>query len=94
MFTLDGWLADVLFSFQTDYINVPTTVFTPLEYGSCGYAEENAIEKFGEENIEVYHTNFQPLEFTVAARDENDCYAKIICNKKDEASSVLLIFFF
>jgi len=28
-------------------------VFTPLEYGACGYSEENAIQKFGEENIEV-----------------------------------------
>lgn len=68
---------------KCDYINVPTTVFTPLEYGACGYSEEDAIAKFGEENIEVYHSNFQPLEFTVAERDNNDCYGKIICNKAD-----------
>lgn len=30
-----------------DYVFVPTTVFTPLEYGACGYSEEAAIEKFG-----------------------------------------------
>eukprot|EP00825_Cyclidium_porcatum_P022607 TRINITY_DN2487_c0_g2_i2.p1 TRINITY_DN2487_c0_g2~~TRINITY_DN2487_c0_g2_i2.p1 ORF type:complete len:411 (-),score=79.25 TRINITY_DN2487_c0_g2_i2:627-1859(-) len=29
-----------------DYVFVPTTVFTPLEYGACGYSEEAAIEKF------------------------------------------------
>jgi len=29
-----------------DYINVPTTVFTPLEYGACGYSEVDAQEKF------------------------------------------------
>ncbi|XP_070557651.1 thioredoxin reductase 1, cytoplasmic-like [Ptychodera flava] len=68
---------------QCDYVNVPTTVFTPLEYGACGYSEENAIAKFGEDNIEVYHTLFRPLEFTVAQRDENVCYAKVICNKSD-----------
>ena len=28
---------------KMDYINVPTTVFTPLEYGACGYSEEDAI---------------------------------------------------
>lgn len=39
--------------FQCDYENVPTTVFTPLEYGACGLSEEKAVEKFGEENIEV-----------------------------------------
>ncbi|XP_071514079.1 thioredoxin reductase 1, cytoplasmic [Panulirus ornatus] len=67
----------------TDYVNVPTTVFTPLEYGSCGYSEEKAIEKYGEDDIEVYHTNFLPLEFTVPHRPENDCYAKLICVKSE-----------
>lgn len=43
----------ILKTTQCDYVNVPTTVFTPLEYGACGYSEENAIQKFGEENIEV-----------------------------------------
>lgn len=43
----------ILYTTQCDYVNVPTTVFTPLEYGACGYSEENAIAKFGEENIEV-----------------------------------------
>jgi thioredoxin reductase (NADPH) len=36
-----------------DYYNVPTTVFTPIEYGAIGYSEEDAISKFGEDNIEV-----------------------------------------
>jgi thioredoxin/glutathione reductase (selenoprotein) len=51
-----------------DYINVPTTVFTPLEYGCIGYSEENAIDVFGADNIEVYHLTSQPLEFTLPAR--------------------------
>ena len=37
-----------------DYKNVATTVFTPLEYGAIGYAEEDAIAEFGEENLEVW----------------------------------------
>uniref|UniRef100_A0A8C9MHH1 Thioredoxin reductase 1, cytoplasmic n=1 Tax=Serinus canaria TaxID=9135 RepID=A0A8C9MHH1_SERCA len=68
---------------KCDYLNVPTTVFTPLEYGACGYSEETAVEKFGEENIEVYHSHFWPLEWTVPSRDNNKCYAKIICNIQD-----------
>ncbi|KAM6121201.1 thioredoxin reductase 3 isoform 1-T1 [Pterocles gutturalis] len=70
-------------STKCDYINVPTTVFTPLEYGSCGLAEERAIEDYGKQNLEVYHTLFWPLEWTVPGRDNNTCYAKIICNKLD-----------
>ncbi|KAM6435915.1 thioredoxin reductase 1, cytoplasmic isoform 2-T2 [Liasis olivaceus] len=69
---------------KCDYINVPTTVFTPLEYGACGYSEEKAIERFGDDNIEVYHSYFWPLEWTVPSRDNNKCYAKVICNIADK----------
>uniref|UniRef100_A0A4W4EAA8 thioredoxin-disulfide reductase (NADPH) n=1 Tax=Electrophorus electricus TaxID=8005 RepID=A0A4W4EAA8_ELEEL len=68
---------------KCDYVNVPTTVFTPLEYGSCGLPEEKAVELYGQENLEVYHSLFWPLEFTVPNRDNNRSYAKIICHKLD-----------
>uniref|UniRef100_A0A0M3KCD4 thioredoxin-disulfide reductase (NADPH) n=1 Tax=Anisakis simplex TaxID=6269 RepID=A0A0M3KCD4_ANISI len=59
----------------TEYDQVPTTVFTPLEYGCCGLAEEAAIAKYGKENINVYHNVFIPLEFSVPERIENShCY--------------------
>lgn len=67
-----------------DYKMVPTTVFTPLEYGCVGYSEEDAIEKFGKDDIEVYHTHFQPLEFTLPERDKNLSYGKLICVKSEE----------
>jgi len=41
---------------KMDYINVPTTVFTPIEYGSVGYGEDDAKQKFGADNIRTYHT--------------------------------------
>ncbi|XP_075430704.1 thioredoxin reductase 3 [Ascaphus truei] len=68
---------------KCDYVNVPTTVFTPMEYGCCGLSEERAIELHGLENLEVYHTLYWPLEWTVPSRDNNTCFAKIICNKLD-----------
>ncbi|XP_063147749.1 thioredoxin reductase 3 isoform X2 [Candoia aspera] len=68
-------------SVKCDYVNVPTTVFTPLEYGCCGLPEEQAIERFGQDNIEVYHSFFWPLEWTIPSRDNNTCYAKVICSK-------------
>lgn len=69
---------------KMDYYNVPTTVFTPLEYGAIGYSEEDAIAKWGEDDIEVYHQNFWPLEWTVAHKPHDVCYAKIICVKSDK----------
>jgi len=64
---------------QCDYDNIPTTIFTPLEYGCIGLTEEKAIAKYGQDDIQVYHTNFRPLEWTVPHREENACYAKLIC---------------
>jgi len=63
------------------YDLVPTTVFTPLEYGAIGLSEESAIEKYGEDNIEVYHSTFRPLEMFLAKRMADDCYVKLVCNK-------------
>ena len=67
---------------QMDYDQIPTTVFTPIEYGCCGLAEEDAIEKFGEDNLEVFHSFFQPLEWTVPHKQDNACYMKLsfACN--------------
>ncbi|KAL5266697.1 hypothetical protein ACHWQZ_G003913 [Mnemiopsis leidyi] len=69
----------------TDYVNVPTTVFTPLEYGSVGLSEDAAIAKYGEENVEVYHTKHTPTEQVVreASALEGYNYAKLICNRAD-----------
>lgn len=67
-----------------DYETVPTTVFTPLEYGSCGFSEEAAKSKFGEENIESYHSRYDPLEWVLQARDADQCYAKIVCLKSEK----------
>jgi len=68
----------------TDYTNVATTVFTPLEYGCIGLAEEDAVAKYGAEDIEVYHQFFTALEHTVPKRDDNTCYAKLVCRVSDE----------
>jgi len=72
----------------TDYVNIATTVFTPLEYGAIGLAEEDAVKQFGQEDVEVYHANFQPLEWTVAHRPENACYSKLVCVKSQKEKVV------
>lgn len=85
---------------QCDYLNVPTTVFTPLEYGCCGYTEEEAIDKFGSEHIEVYHQYFTPTEWKLNYYDRprkpmNVCYAKVITTRAsdgDPSKEILLGF--
>uniref|UniRef100_A0A1I8AC64 thioredoxin-disulfide reductase (NADPH) n=1 Tax=Steinernema glaseri TaxID=37863 RepID=A0A1I8AC64_9BILA len=70
---------------MTEYDKIPTTVFTPLEYGCCGISEEDAIKRFGKENLNIYHNVFVPLEFAVPERmDTAHCYCKLICLKTED----------
>ena len=69
-----------------DYTGVPTCVFTPLEYGACGYSEEDAQKAFGEENVDVYHTKFKPLEWMYCKEShggKRTCYVKVIVHNKE-----------
>lgn len=64
-----------------DYTNVATTVFTPLEYGCVGMSEEEALAKYGESEVEVYHTSFKPLEWAFNKMVERLGYVKVIVQK-------------
>lgn len=87
-------LADRLFTGATkrmEYANVCTTVFTPIEYGCCGLAEDEAREKYGDD-VEVYHQSFTPLEWTVPHREENVCFTKLVVLKSEDERVVGLHF--
>ena len=68
-----------------DYVNVPTTVFTPLEYGCCGLDEEAAKATHGAENIFTYHSIFQPLEWQYNKQrpEGTNCYCKVLVTQND-----------
>ena len=68
-----------------DYKFIATTVFTPLEYGSVGYSEEDAQVKFGTDNVRSFHSTFKPLEW--AYNDEKPggaCYVKVVTTGVEE----------
>mmetsp|Transcript_26673 Transcript_26673/g.30797 ORF Transcript_26673/g.30797 Transcript_26673/m.30797 type:complete len:613 (+) Transcript_26673:71-1909(+) len=68
-----------------DYQNICTTVFTPIEYGTVGLSEEDAIEKYGESNLEVYHKEFLPLEWSLTeSRSVHKAFTKVIVDKSNE----------
>lgn len=62
---------------QMNYKIVPTTVFTPLEYGCVGYSETDA--KATLKNVIVYHNQFVPLENALES-EPRKCYAKLVCD--------------
>lgn len=67
-----------------DYKNICTTVFTPIEYGTVGYSEEEAAEKFGAENVDVYHKSFLPLEWSITeSRSHHQAFTKVIVDKSN-----------
>ena len=59
---------------------MPTTIFTDPEYGCVGLSEEDAVSKFGRENVKCYHRMAKKLES--ALMDEDDLsYYKVVCLK-------------
>jgi pyruvate/2-oxoglutarate dehydrogenase complex dihydrolipoamide dehydrogenase (E3) component len=62
-----------------NYKDIATTVFTPLELGTVGLSEEEAIAKYGEGNVESYLSKFQPLEWSLIHEYADlRCIAKVI----------------
>lgn len=67
-----------------DYADVATTVFSPLEYGCVGLSEEDAIAKYGEDKIEVYHAYYKPTEFFIPQKSIRYCYLKTVALKEGD----------
>jgi len=81
-----------------DYDQVATTVFTPTEYGSVGLSEEEAVKRYGAENIEVYLSEFSSLEHAAVHREKHisarenaydlemppNALSKLVCRKSDD----------
>lgn len=65
------------------YKNIATTVFTPLEFGTVGLNEEEAIEMYGENIVDAYISSFTPLEWTIADHKEgSSAFCKVVIHKE------------
>ena len=72
-----------------DYINVCTTVFTPLEYSCVGLSEDDAIEKYGQDGVEVYLSEFVPLQWSISPTRTNvNAFTKVLVNKEDKVLGI------
>ena len=62
-----------------DYVNICTTVFTPIEYSTVGISEDDAIAKYGKNNVDSYIREFLPLEWTMShGRDSHMAFVKVV----------------
>jgi len=64
-----------------DYDFIPTTVFSPTEYSFVGLSEAEAHGQFEEEDVEVYHSEMTPLQFSIHKANSKTAYMKVITNK-------------
>lgn len=75
-------LAERLFNNKTDlkqdYELVPTVVFSHPPIGTCGMTEEQAIAKYGEENLKIYKSKFTNMYHAMCSRKTKTAM-KLVC---------------
>jgi len=87
-------LADRLFSANPDhahakvsYENVPTVVFSHPPIGTIGLTENEAIEKYGDEKVKVYSSNFSNMWYgpiQIEASEKPKTCMKLVCAGRSE----------
>uniref|UniRef100_A0A8C8ZAI6 Glutathione reductase, mitochondrial n=1 Tax=Prolemur simus TaxID=1328070 RepID=A0A8C8ZAI6_PROSS len=68
---------------KLDYDNIPTVVFSHPPIGTVGLTEDEAIRKYGKENVKTYSTTFTPMYHAVTKR-KTKCVMKMVCANKEE----------
>lgn len=80
-------LSERLFNGQSelylDYDLIPSVIFTHPPIATIGLSEEEAIEKYGEDEIKIYRSRFTPMYFALNDYREK-CEMKLVCLGKEE----------
>ncbi|MDI9818613.1 MULTISPECIES: glutathione-disulfide reductase [unclassified Legionella] len=80
-------LSDRLFGGQKEahlnYENICSVVFSHPPIGSVGLSEEEAIAKFGNEQIKIYKTKFNPMSDALS-EEKTPTVMKLVTTGKDE----------
>eukprot|EP01012_Entosiphon_sulcatum_P065372 TRINITY_DN9430_c0_g1_i1.p1 TRINITY_DN9430_c0_g1~~TRINITY_DN9430_c0_g1_i1.p1 ORF type:complete len:451 (-),score=71.97 TRINITY_DN9430_c0_g1_i1:47-1399(-) len=65
------------------YENIPTVVFSHPPIGTIGLTEEEAVAKFGSENLKIYRTRFTNMYHAVTTR-KSATAMKLICTGPEQ----------
>lgn len=68
---------------KLDYNNIPTVVFSHPPIGTVGLTEDEAVHKYGKDNVKIYSTAFTPMYHAVTTR-KTKCVMKMVCANKEE----------
>ncbi|KGG16389.1 Glutathione reductase [Prochlorococcus sp. MIT 0602] len=77
-------LADNLFAGKNRHVNydfVPKAVFSQPELAFVGITEEEALDKYGEDNIVVFRSKFRPMS-QMLPKSTEICLLKLIVDRK------------
>lgn len=71
---------------KLDYSNIPSVVFAHPEVGSIGLTEPEAREKFGDDQIKVYNSNFTAMMYALMDTPEQKAPTsyKLVCQGANE----------
>lgn len=72
---------------KQDYTNIPTAVFSHPEAGTIGLTEDEAIEKYGVEDIKIYRSKFNGMYYAMSEHKIPTAY-KLICVKSQDEKVV------
>jgi len=65
--------------------NIPTVVFSHPPIGVCGLTEEEAVRKYGKDQVRIYKSRFIPMYFAVCKPEDKEPFvAKLIVTGKEE----------
>ncbi|MBI1300734.1 MAG: glutathione-disulfide reductase [Alphaproteobacteria bacterium] len=73
------------------YDNIPSAIFSTPNASQVGLTEEQALEKFGKEDIDIYTTNFRGLKMALADNQERTFMKLVVQKSTDKVLGVHMV---
>ena len=65
---------------KQDFTNVPTAIFSHPEAGSVGLTEDEAVAKYGKDDVKIYKSKFNGMYYAMSEHKSPTAY-KLVCVK-------------
>ncbi|CEG78880.1 Putative Glutathione-disulfide reductase [Rhizopus microsporus] len=76
---------------KLDYENIPTVVFSHPTAGTVGLTEEQARERYGDENVKVYTSKFINMYFSMLEHKEPTAYKLVVTGPEEKVVGVHIL---
>lgn len=78
---------------KLDYTNIPSVIFAHPEAGSVGISEDEAIAKYGKENVKVYKSEFINMYYSPMQQElkEKSVYKVVVVNEEEKVVGIHIV---